>query len=164
MILADEPTAHLDYIQVEGVLKLVRELADDGRLVVVATHDERLIPLADGVVNLTPRADTSPREPEVVRLAAGQELFAQGERGELVYTVDEGEIEIVRTPRRRHRGAGRGRSRPATTSASWRRCSGSGGRPPPGRSAPAVVTGYGLRDFRERFDLTAPKVLAQAGD
>ena len=67
VILADEPTAHLDYIQVEGVLKLVRELADDGRLVVVATHDERLIPLADRVVNLTPRADTSPREPEVVR-------------------------------------------------------------------------------------------------
>ena len=30
VILADEPTAHLDYIQVEGVLKLVRELADDG--------------------------------------------------------------------------------------------------------------------------------------
>ena len=41
VILADEPTAHLDYIQVDGVLKLVRELADDGRLVVVATHDER---------------------------------------------------------------------------------------------------------------------------
>ena len=27
-----------------------------------------------------------------------------------------------------------------------------------------VVTGYGLRDFRERFDLNEPKVLAQAGD
>ena len=97
MILADEPTAHLDYIQVEGVLKLVRELADDGRLVVVATHDERLIPLADAVVNLTPRADTSPREPEVVRLENGQVLFKQAERGDLVYMVEEGQIEIVRT-------------------------------------------------------------------
>src|SRR5262249_46286070 len=47
VILADEPTAHLDYIQVEGVIRLVRDLADDGRLVVVATHDERLVPLAD---------------------------------------------------------------------------------------------------------------------
>ena len=97
VILADEPTAHLDYIQVEGVLKLVRELADDGRLVVVATHDERLIPLADSVVNLTPRADTSPREPEVVRLENGQVLFRQAERGDLVYMVEEGQIEIVRT-------------------------------------------------------------------
>ena len=43
VLLADEPTAHLDYIQVEGVLKLVRGLADDGRLVVVATHDDRLV-------------------------------------------------------------------------------------------------------------------------
>ena len=59
MLLADEPTAHLDYIQVDGVLKLIRESADNGHLVVVATHDERLIPLADQVVNLTPRADTS---------------------------------------------------------------------------------------------------------
>ena len=96
VILADEPTAHLDYIQVEGVLKLVRELADDGRLVVVATHDDRLVPLADAVINLTPRADTSPREPEVVKLVDGQVLFEQASRGELVYMVDEGDIEIVR--------------------------------------------------------------------
>jgi putative ABC transport system ATP-binding protein len=52
VILADEPTAHLDYIQVEGVLKLIRELADDGRLIIVATHDDRLVPLADRVVNV----------------------------------------------------------------------------------------------------------------
>ena len=71
VVLADEPTAHLDYIQVEGVLKLIRELADDGRLVVVATHDERMIPLADEVVNLTPRADTSHREPVRVTLEPG---------------------------------------------------------------------------------------------
>jgi putative ABC transport system ATP-binding protein len=163
VILADEPTAHLDYIQVEGVLKLVRDLADDGRLVVVATHDERLIPLADGVVNLTPRADTSPREPEVVRLAPGQELFAQGERGELVYTVDEGEVEIVRT-----RADGTEERVAVIPAGAYF-----------GELAPmfglrrsaaaralgaAVVTGYGLRDFRDRFDLNEPKVLAQAGD
>ena len=28
LILADEPTAHLDFIQVEEVLRLIRELAD----------------------------------------------------------------------------------------------------------------------------------------
>jgi putative ABC transport system ATP-binding protein len=163
MILADEPTAHLDYIQVEGVLKLVRELADDGRLVVVATHDERLIPLADSVVNLTPRADTSPREPEVVRLENGQSLFRQGERGDLVYMVEEGQIEIVRT--RDDRTEERlaliepgnyfgelapmfGLQRSATARA----------------VGAAVVTGYGLRDFRDKFHLASPRVLADAAD
>src|SRR5262249_61146341 len=60
VILADEPTAHLDYIQVDGVLRLVRELAHDGRLVIVATHDQRRIPLADAVLNLTPPTHTPP--------------------------------------------------------------------------------------------------------
>ena len=31
LVLADEPTAHLDYIQVEGVLRLIRRLIDHGR-------------------------------------------------------------------------------------------------------------------------------------
>ena len=52
LLLADEPTAHLDHVQVGGVLRLLREIADASRIVVVATHDERLVPLADGVVEL----------------------------------------------------------------------------------------------------------------
>src|SRR6202034_149162 len=32
LVLADEPTAHLDYIQVEGVLRLIRSIAAPGRL------------------------------------------------------------------------------------------------------------------------------------
>lgn len=50
LILADEPTAHLDFIQVEEVLRLIRELADGERVVVVATHDSRMLPMADRVV------------------------------------------------------------------------------------------------------------------
>ncbi len=52
LLLADEPTAHLDQLQVDGVLRLLREIADAGRMVVVSTHDERLLPLADKVVEL----------------------------------------------------------------------------------------------------------------
>jgi putative ABC transport system ATP-binding protein len=96
LLLADEPTAHLDYIQVEGVLRLVRSIADQGRLVVIATHDERLLPLADRVVEMTPRADAHSRPPEAVQLQPGQVLFRQGDRGELVYTVEEGDVDIVR--------------------------------------------------------------------
>ena len=46
LILADEPTAHLDFIQVEEVLRLIRSLAQGDRVVVVATHDSRILPLA----------------------------------------------------------------------------------------------------------------------
>jgi putative ABC transport system ATP-binding protein len=164
VILADEPTAHLDYIQVDGVLKLIRELADDGRLVVVATHDERLIPLADSVVNLTPRADTSPREPQTIHLDAGQAVFTQGDRGDLVYVVEDGQVQILRI---RDDGTEEnvalvepgsyfgelapmfGLQRSATALA----------------VGPTTLTGYGLRDFREKFQLPSdPKVLAQAAD
>ena len=96
LVLADEPTAHLDYIQVEGVLRLLREIADSGRIVVVSTHDERLIPLADRVVAMSAKTMDRPRVSEDVSLAPGEVLFSQGDSGDLVYVVEEGEIEIVR--------------------------------------------------------------------
>jgi len=96
LLLADEPTAHLDYVQVEGVLRLLREVAAPGRVVVVATHDERMMPLADRVVELSPRADRESRPPERRELDAGEVLFAQGAPGDLVYVVEEGEIELAR--------------------------------------------------------------------
>ena len=164
MILADEPTAHLDYIQVDGVLKLMRGLADDGRLVVVATHDERLIPLADGVVNLTPRADTSPREPETIRLEDGQVIFRQGDRGDLVYVVESGEIQILRN---RDDGTEEDLARVAAGNYFGELGPMFGLQ----RSATAravgstTLTGYGLRDFRERFHITSEaRVLADASD
>ncbi len=96
LILADEPTAHLDYIQVEGVIALLRTLAQPGRIVVVSTHDERLLPLADQVVELTPHAAGQGGPPESVELRAGEVLFRQGEPGERVYVVQDGEIALVR--------------------------------------------------------------------
>jgi putative ABC transport system ATP-binding protein len=58
LLLADEPTAHLDRMQVEGVLRLIRSIARPGRLVVVATHDERISQIADEVVELTTQSVT----------------------------------------------------------------------------------------------------------
>ena len=95
LIVADEPTASLDYVQVDGVIRLLRELAAPGRVVVIATHDERLLPLADRVVELTPRPSNESRPPERVELAAGEVLFRQGAAGDLVYEVDSGRIDIV---------------------------------------------------------------------
>ena len=96
LILADEPTAHLDFIQVEEVLKLIRELASGDRMVVVATHDSRILPLADRVVELVPEFASTDRPPDSVRLEAGEVLFEQGTMGDLIYVVTEGELEIIR--------------------------------------------------------------------
>jgi putative ABC transport system ATP-binding protein len=123
-----------------------------------------MIPLADAVVNLTPRADRSPREPQSVLLGPRDVLFTQGSRGDLVYVVEEGQVEIVRT---RDDGAEErvaliepgnyfgelapmfGLRRSATARA----------------IGPTSVTGYGLRDFRGKFHLASEaKVLADAAD
>jgi putative ABC transport system ATP-binding protein len=148
LILADEPTAHLDYIQVEGVLRLLRELAQPGRIVVVATHDERLLPLADRVVHLSQPVLGASRPPQRLAYEPGQVVFEQGDRSDLVYTIEDGEIKIVR-----HRadgteevlavlGPGRyfgelgplfGLQRSATARAVKH----------------SVLTGYSARDFRE---------------
>jgi putative ABC transport system ATP-binding protein len=94
LVLADEPTAHLDYVQVEGVLRLLRELAAPGRIVIVATHDDRVSNLADMVVDLAPAAAPTSGEPELRVLAAGEVLFRQGDPGDLVYVVESGAVEV----------------------------------------------------------------------
>jgi len=96
LIVADEPTAHLDYIQVEEVLRLLREIASPGRLVVVATHDDRFRPLADRVIDLTPRAGPQDEAAHILSLAAGELLFRQGDHSDLVYVVERGQIEVYR--------------------------------------------------------------------
>jgi putative ABC transport system ATP-binding protein len=97
LLLADEPTAHLDHIQVEGILKLLRELATSGRLVLVSTHDDRVTRLADRVIELAPRGEEAmATEPVTVDLVAGETLFLQGDYGDLVYMMEAGEIELYR--------------------------------------------------------------------
>ena len=96
LLIADEPTAHLDYIQVEGVLRLIRELAEGPRVVVVATHDTRMLPLADRVVELVPHIAATEHEPETMTLSSGQTVFEQGTMGDSIYIVKEGTIELVR--------------------------------------------------------------------
>lgn len=96
LLIADEPTAHLDYIQVEEVLRLIRELASGERVVVVATHDTRMLPLADQVVEMVPHMAATDHEPETVELKRGEILFEQGTMGDSIYLVVDGEIEMVR--------------------------------------------------------------------
>jgi putative ABC transport system ATP-binding protein len=160
LVLADEPTAHLDYIQVEGILKLLRELATPRRVVLIATHDERLLPLADRVIELTRRTGHEARSPEQVRLFSGQTLFEQGSDGDLVYIVEEGTIELVRARpdgtedilARRGPGTYFGELAPLfgiQRSASAR------------AATQAVVTGYGMSDFRKQIGATPAQILSE---
>ena len=96
LVVADEPTAHLDHIQVEGILVLFRELAAPGRMVVVSTHDDRITHIADRVIELAPQFSSADSEPEDVSLAPGEVIFEQGDRGDLVYEIVEGAVEIFR--------------------------------------------------------------------
>jgi putative ABC transport system ATP-binding protein len=52
LLLADEPTAHLDRVQVEGILRLLRRIVTADRVALVATHDDRLLTIADLVIDL----------------------------------------------------------------------------------------------------------------
>jgi putative ABC transport system ATP-binding protein len=96
LVIADEPTAHLDHIQVEGILRLIRDIAAAGRTVIVATHDDRVSQLADRVVELAPTQLASDEAVGRRRAAAGEIVFEQGDRGHLVYLVETGRVEIFR--------------------------------------------------------------------
>lgn len=53
ILLADEPTAALDWASGEGVLKLLQNLAQlDGCTVLIVTHDARALPFAGRVIRM----------------------------------------------------------------------------------------------------------------
>jgi putative ABC transport system ATP-binding protein len=93
ILIADEPTAHLDPLQVDGVLVLLRTLAASKRTVVISTHDDRLRALADQVVDLGTAARPGADAPHI-ELADGEVLFEEGTRGHLIYVVEKGKVEI----------------------------------------------------------------------
>jgi putative ABC transport system ATP-binding protein len=96
LLLADEPTASLDFIQAEVVIRLLRDLRGPDRTVVVSTHDPRLLAVADRVVKMTrdPAADEPP--PTSATFPAGTSIFEQGDPPDLVYRITSGEVDIVR--------------------------------------------------------------------
>lgn len=159
LVVADEPTAHLDYIQVEGVLRLLRKLSAPGRLVLVSTHDDRITNIADRVIELAPQFAVADRDPEELSLPSGEILFKQGDRGDLIYMVEEGEIEIfqVRADGSEEHlaviGAGNylGELGPMLNlpRSAWARAKG-----------PSRLTGYTVRRFRRRFPASGGRAQA----
>jgi putative ABC transport system ATP-binding protein len=96
LIVADEPTANLDHVQVEVVLRILRSLTNRGRTVIVSTHDNRLLPLADQVIDMGHQPPSGLVPITQIELAAGQRLFSQGDVGDHLFRVESGQIELTR--------------------------------------------------------------------
>lgn len=96
LIVADEPTANLDHVQVEVVLRILRSLTNRGRTVLISTHDQRLLPLADQVIDMAPHQPSGMTPTVKVELATGAQLFGQGDIGDRIYCVDSGLISLTR--------------------------------------------------------------------
>jgi putative ABC transport system ATP-binding protein len=96
LLLADEPTANLDHIQAEAIIRLLQSLRDDGRMIVVSTHDARLVPIADRIVHMVQPEQHEERPTHDVTFAAGESIFEQGDHAELIYVVKSGEVEVIR--------------------------------------------------------------------
>ena len=142
LVLADEPTAHLDYIQVEGVLRLIRSLTDGGRVVLVSTHDDRMLRLADQIIEMRPHSRPVEVATTVVTLPRGATLFDQGDPSDLVYIVETGTVDVMRdAPDGELVLAALG---PVSTSARWVRCSVCPARHPcaPAPTPPSPVTAW----------------------
>jgi putative ABC transport system ATP-binding protein len=92
VLLADEPTANLDHVQATGVVALLRSVADSGRTVVVSTHDARLIPAADRIVDLAADVERDVLAGAEVVLMPGEVLWEQGDRADHIYLVESGEV------------------------------------------------------------------------
>jgi putative ABC transport system ATP-binding protein len=53
LVLADEPTGNLDSLAADGIVQLLRQVADSwGRSVLMVTHDPRIAAYADRIVFL----------------------------------------------------------------------------------------------------------------
>jgi iron complex transport system ATP-binding protein len=98
ILLLDEPTAHLDVRRRLQLLELTRELAREGRSVLVVSHDlslaaragDRLAVLADGRVVAQGSLEETLR-PDVIRAAFGVEA-------ELVATADGARVVVPLRP------------------------------------------------------------------
>jgi putative ABC transport system ATP-binding protein len=96
LLLADEPTANLDHIQAEAIIRLLQGLRDDGRMIVVSTHDSRLVPIADRIVEMVPPHGEPEQSEQALSFAAGHSIFEQGDASDLVYVIESGEVDVIR--------------------------------------------------------------------
>ncbi len=52
ILLADEPTGELDHESGRTIIEILKKIADEGKIVIVATHDREISRIADEIVEL----------------------------------------------------------------------------------------------------------------
>jgi putative ABC transport system ATP-binding protein len=95
VLLADEPTANLDQAQTDRIIDLLAELRADGMVMLVSSHDPRMVPIADEILQIDEEVLHHTAPPQRVEYEAGEVIFEQGEWGELVYVIESGTVELV---------------------------------------------------------------------
>jgi len=65
IIIFDEPLAHLDRDNMERVLNLLRKLRDEGRIIIVAEHREKILGISDEIYRLGTSQDMDPDITEI---------------------------------------------------------------------------------------------------
>ena len=95
VLLADEPTANLDQSQTDQIIDLLAELRADGSVMLVSSHDPRMVPIADEVLQIDGGVLHHTALPQRVEYEAGEVIFRQGEWGELVYVIERGAVELA---------------------------------------------------------------------
>jgi putative ABC transport system ATP-binding protein len=95
LLVADEPTANLDQVQTDRIIDLLATLRADGRVVVVSSHDPRLLPIADEVVRMQGTGPEHAVTAQQVRYEQGETIFSRGDWGEHVYVIEDGEVELI---------------------------------------------------------------------
>jgi len=53
LIIADEPTGNLDWSTGQDILKLLRQICDEGKTVIMVTHDTTLVQHSDRIIELS---------------------------------------------------------------------------------------------------------------
>lgn len=96
LLLADEPTANLDHISAEAVIALLRDLRSAGRTILISTHDTRLLPAVDRVVEMTGSMAAMTASSEPLVFTDGQTVFRQGDGSDLVFSIERGAVDVVR--------------------------------------------------------------------
>ena len=113
IIVADEPTGNLDSRSAATIIRLFQELADQGKTILIVTHDpsitrrtDQTVILSDGEIidNVVARALPLLNHPQMLQAThqaerrtyqPGQTILQQGERVTHFFMVASGDVEVV---------------------------------------------------------------------
>jgi len=94
LIIADEPTGNLDSVTAETIFQIFEKLVDQGKTIIMVTHDESFAPrfsrrfqIADGVVT---------------KLVSKKEAPINVQQEQVLHHAAKSRIEIVSTPKEHH--------------------------------------------------------------